>query len=275
MSMKGWNPFWDIETMRQAMDRWFDERLLSNPPNNGSQNQEVAIDVNETQNGYELTAAVPGVRAEDIEILINRDTLTLRGKGEQLEEGRQGTYVYRERYTGSFQRTIRLPGPINAEQVDAELDLGLLKITLLRLQEASQRRVQVRSGTSVGSTPNQNGATLSEQVLPTEILSEVKVASPNQNEATLSGQEGGGEVKGSSTIERLAVLNKLNHTEMDSLEHHVVSNDEYGFGILAHSYGWDQQTTIQVWSDMISRSGSNEVRRTFESLGGVQGSAAQ
>lgn len=145
MSMERWNPFREMDMMRQNMDRWFDDRWPGSPMS-GNQNLGVAIDLNETSTGYELTASMPGVRSEDIDISVNGDTITLRGKSEHNDERQQGNFIYRERRSGSFQRTIRLPESINAEQVEAELDHGVLKITLPRMQRTGNRKVQIRGG---------------------------------------------------------------------------------------------------------------------------------
>lgn len=165
MSMERWNPFRDMDMMRQSMDRWFDDRF----PERGSmssgmgQNLSIAVDLHETDNGYELMASLPGVRAEDIDITVNRDTITLRGKSESDEERKQGNYIYHERRSGSFHRTIRLPEAVNSEQIEAELDHGVLRVTLPRLQQTPNRRVQVRSGLignqSIGT--GQTGAMMS------------------------------------------------------------------------------------------------------------------
>lgn len=153
MSMERWNPFRDMDVMRQAMDRWFDDRLGNYFTGSGSSNQvaSVAVDVHETENGYELAASLPGVRPEDVDITINRDTVTLRGRSEQTTQRQQGNYIYRERHSGTFQRTIRLPEPINADQTEATLENGVLRLTLPRLQQTPNRRVQVRTGSNSGS----------------------------------------------------------------------------------------------------------------------------
>lgn len=145
MSMERWNPFRDMDMMRQAMDRWFDDRM---PERGffGNQSMNVPVDLHETDNGYELIASVPGLHADDLDITVNRDTVTIRGKVDQNDERKQGNYIYRERRSGSFHRVVRLPEMVDAEQVEANLEHGELRITLPRLQQQPNRRVQVRPG---------------------------------------------------------------------------------------------------------------------------------
>lgn len=303
MSMERWNPFRDMDTMRQAMDRWFDDRWPGSMLSNMGQGTNVAVDVNETDNGYELTANIPGMRPEDIDITVNRDTVTLRGTSQQNTERKEGNYIYRERHSGSFHRTIRLPEPVNADQVEAELDHGVLRVTLPRLQQTPNRRVQVRPGTGSSQQMNvQSGqtSTMSGQSRMSGMGSPggsattgVTGTGPN---LSATGTTGGGAMHsspnyptGSSStgtgstgtgssgmresgtaggaMPRPSVLNTLGSTQMESLEQHIQSNDEQGFRRLAGSYGWDQGTVDQVWRYMSRHATPQEARRAFEGQG--------
>jgi len=146
MSMERWNPFRDFDNMRQAMDRWMDERLAGNRP--GSEKAiplSVALDIHETPTGYELEASLPGVKPEDVDIQVDREILTLRGKSVTDEEKQAGrNFIYRERRAGSFFRTVRLPEAVDPEKVEATLEHGVLRVQLPKLNQSGQRRVQVR-----------------------------------------------------------------------------------------------------------------------------------
>jgi HSP20 family protein len=146
MSMERWNPFRDFDNMRQAMDRWMDERLAGNRQSPAQANPlSVALDIHETQAGYELEASLPGVKPEDLDIQIDRETLTLRGKSAADEEKQAGrNFIYRERRSGSFFRTVRLPEAVDPEKVEATLENGVLRVQLPKLNQTGQRRVQVR-----------------------------------------------------------------------------------------------------------------------------------
>jgi len=146
MSMERRNPFRDFDNIRQAMDRWMDERLAVNRP--GSEQASplsVALDLRETQAGYELEASLPGVKPEDVDIQVDGETLTLRGKSAADEEKQAGrNFIYRERRSGSFFRMVRLPEAVDPEKVEATLEQGVLRVQLPKLNQAGQRRVQVR-----------------------------------------------------------------------------------------------------------------------------------
>jgi len=274
MSMDRWNPFREIESMRQAMDRWMDERGFNNLGSSSSnQNLSLAVDVHETENGYELTASLPGVKPEDVEISVNKDVVTIRGRTEQNEERQQGNYIYRERHAGTFQRSVRLPDQVNSEQVDASLENGVLKVTLPRLQQSTQRRIQVKSGANTGS--QQIGAgTNSSARASSNTSSQSPSQTNNASNSTAYGDAAtyAGTAKSSPenkqgqtmTTERPAVLNNLSSTQMDELERPASANDRQGFGYRADSYGWDQQTTDQVWNYLTRRVSKDEVDRAFE-----------
>lgn len=144
MSMDRWNPFRDFDNMRQAMDRWMDDRLPGRPDQTNTLS--VALDLHETATGYELEASMPGIKPEDIDIQVDRDKVTLRGQSTATEEKNDRNYIYRERRSGSFYRVVRLPEAVDAEKVEATLDHGILRVQLPKLSQSSQRRIQVRSG---------------------------------------------------------------------------------------------------------------------------------
>lgn len=274
MSMERWNPFREIESMRQAMDRWMDERGLNNiglPSSTSNQNLSLAVDVHETENGYELTASLPGVKPEDVDISVNRDVVTIRGRTEQNEERQQGNYIYRERHAGSFQRSVRLPDQVNSEQVEASLENGVLKVTLPRLQQASQRRIQVKSGANTGSQQIGTGTTVNptsqnqasqanNQANSTSYGDAATYAGTGTAPTTTQKREGQ-----TVTTERPEILNDLSSTQMDELERHARENDRQGFDNRADSYGWDRQTTEQIWNYLTRRVSKSEVDRAFES----------
>ncbi len=156
MSMERWNPFRDFDNLRQAMDRWMDERLAANRLYSAQVNPlSVALDIRETPTGYELEASLPGIKPEDLDIQVDRETVTLRGKSASAKENQTGShYIYRERRAGTFFRTVRLPEAVDLEKVEATLEHGILRVQLPKLGQAGQRRVAVRS------IPNQAGNSL-------------------------------------------------------------------------------------------------------------------
>lgn len=102
-----------------------------------------SIDISDTEDALVVTAEVPGVDAEDLDISVSGDMLTLSGqKKEQREERREGFY-HSERRFGSFRRTVTLPVPVNREEITAECRDGVLRIRLPKSEGATPKRIPV------------------------------------------------------------------------------------------------------------------------------------
>ena len=89
-------------------------------------------------------AEVPGMKLEDLEILVEGEELTIKGKF-AANENKESGYLRRERVVGEFSRTISLPRPINSDRVEATLKDGVLTIKLPKAEEAKARKIAVRS----------------------------------------------------------------------------------------------------------------------------------
>lgn len=96
----------------------------------------------ETEDGFELEAEVPGYSSEDLEISLEEDTLCVRGKIQEKEE-RKGRYQRRERFQTSFERQLRLPGAVDADAVQAELENGVLRLMLPKVRVAKPRKIAI------------------------------------------------------------------------------------------------------------------------------------
>jgi HSP20 family protein len=104
-----------------------------------------AINVWTNEDGVVVTAEIPGVSPDDIEISVVGDTLTLTGQRAQDELGEDGVYHRRERRYGRFNRSVRLPFPTQPDQVEAVFDKGVLSVTLPRLEADKPRKITVRA----------------------------------------------------------------------------------------------------------------------------------
>jgi HSP20 family protein len=109
------------------------------------------VDVRETADGFVITASIPGVRPENVEISILGDTLRISGEQkEEIErregEGEQGRWLIRERRSGAFQRTISLPSQVKADAAVADFRDGILTIALPKADAAKPRTIPVRAG---------------------------------------------------------------------------------------------------------------------------------
>jgi HSP20 family protein len=105
-----------------------------------------AMNVWTNEEGVVVTAELPGMNPEDIDISVQDDTLTLRGNRapDEMEEG--ATYHRRERACGSCSRTLRLPFQVEASAVEATFKNGILSLTLPRAEADKPRKIAIKAG---------------------------------------------------------------------------------------------------------------------------------
>ncbi len=145
--MSRWNPLGEMVSLRQAMDRLFEDSFVSPVGRSGEGAQLApAIDVHETQDAVVVTASLPGVRPEDVEITMTGQTLTLRGEFKADESVDRGQYLYQERRYGTFHRQIQLPVRIQSDRAEASFENGVLTLHIPKAEEVKPRQIQIRPG---------------------------------------------------------------------------------------------------------------------------------
>ena len=103
--------------------------------------QTLGINIQEQDDAYVLSALVPGLKAEDLNIQVLEDVVRIEGEYKADEND----YVVRELPSGSFTRTLRLPSAIDAEQVDAQIADGVLTLTLPKAESARPKKISIKS----------------------------------------------------------------------------------------------------------------------------------
>lgn len=106
-----------------------------------------AVDVSENDKAYHLSAEVPGMDSDGIDITVNGDTLTIRGEKRQKNEEKGESFYMCERSFGTFQRSFSLPSGVDREKISSELRNGVLTVTLPKTNQArqQQKKIQVKS----------------------------------------------------------------------------------------------------------------------------------
>lgn len=136
------NPWAEFERIRQGLDelsRSYGEKGKAQ----GRANVFPPLNIYEEPDRLVLTAELPGVKAEDLDLSIEGDTLTLQGKREHRQDEPGISYHRREIESGSFSRAIALPVKVDAERVAAKLNNGVLIISLMKASEVTPRQIKV------------------------------------------------------------------------------------------------------------------------------------
>lgn len=146
-----------FSVLQREVNRVFDEVFRTAPARVGLGGFAPDLDVHETGQGLELTAELPGMDEDDIELRLEGDLLTLSGEKRDQREKAEGGRHMSERSFGRFQRSFRLPFAPDAGQVQARFDKGVLHVMLPRpVQAQGSGRIPIQGGapTSVGASPH-------------------------------------------------------------------------------------------------------------------------
>jgi len=135
-------------TLREAMDRLFDDaftRPFSIMRDGGSNWSSPAIDMYQTDNEVVVKAALPGIKSDEVQINVTGDILTLRGETKQEEEKKDKSWHLREQRWGAFERSVRLPTTVVADQAKADFDNGILTVTLPKSEKVKPKTITVKA----------------------------------------------------------------------------------------------------------------------------------
>jgi HSP20 family protein len=179
MAVNRWGPVSDVMSLRDAMERLFQESFVRAGHALASASGEpILLDVADAGDHYLIRASLPGVSPDDVQLSVQGETLTIRGerKPEKIEEAR---WLLRERRPGTVERTLTLPSPVNVDAAHASYENGVLNLTLPKAGEAQPRRIPVGgAGQSLRSTTSGQNMGLSPS--PTApITSAAPAAGPN------------------------------------------------------------------------------------------------
>jgi len=103
-----------------------------------------AMDLGETDSEFHLHVEVPGMNPDDIDISLTGNTLTIRGSRRDRREDKGKAWHRVEQRSGSFQRTVTLPGGVDADKIRAAYDQGILEITLPKCADIQAKKISVK-----------------------------------------------------------------------------------------------------------------------------------
>jgi len=133
-----------VSQMRSDWDRLFD-RILDDVWSPTGLSQGMPLDVFESDEEIQVRAEVPGMNPEDLDISVAGDVLTLSGQKVDEEAPQGGSRYYSERQFGTYQRSVKLPCPVDLDRVSAEHRRGVVTISLQKAEAVRPRRIAVKS----------------------------------------------------------------------------------------------------------------------------------
>ena len=139
-----WEPVREMMTLREAMDRLFDD-AFTRPLSLRDSGSAPAIDMFQTDDEIVVKVALPGFKADEVQINVTRDLLTLRGEMKHEEEKKDRAWHIREHRYGQFERSIPLPTQVIADRAKAEFENGILTITLPKAEEVKPKTITVKA----------------------------------------------------------------------------------------------------------------------------------
>jgi HSP20 family protein len=151
-TMTRWDPFQDLRNAQDEMAQM--SPMLAHALGLHTQPQgsatatawAPALDISERKDAYLVTVELPGVEPDDLEITLEDGLLTIQGERHFAHDSSEQQFHRVERRYGAFRRAITLPAQVQAEQIEASVDNGVLQIVVPKMEEATPKRIKVRPG---------------------------------------------------------------------------------------------------------------------------------
>jgi HSP20 family protein len=153
-TMMRWDPFQDLRSAQDEMTQM--SPMLAHALGLHARQQgndramttawAPALDISERKDAYLVTVELPGVEPDDFQITMEDGLLTIQGERQFTQESSEQQFHRVERRYGAFRRAITLPAQVQADQIEASFDNGVLEIVVPKAEEAKPKRIQVRPG---------------------------------------------------------------------------------------------------------------------------------
>jgi HSP20 family protein len=152
-----WDPFEDLRSAQDELNQSQMNSLFAHALGLHGQRQSAAVgdsspawapalDISERKDAYLVTVELPGVKLDDLQITVEDTLLTIQGERHVPNDASEQQFHRVERRYGAFRRSITLPAQVQAEQIEASFENGVLQIVVPKAEEAKPKRIQVRPG---------------------------------------------------------------------------------------------------------------------------------
>ena len=146
MSLTQWDPFRELLSLQERMNRLFDQTFSRSRSQAGEFDGGTwspAVDLYESQDNLILKAELPGVEQSEIELRVDSNRISLRGERRLKEAVNQEHFHRMERAFGPFSRSFTLPTPVDAENVKAEFKNGILMVVLPKRVDKDSKHIPI------------------------------------------------------------------------------------------------------------------------------------
>jgi HSP20 family protein len=136
-----WNPLRELQDMNTLVDRFFDEPVFRSRFDR-EHTWRMPLDAYMTDDAIIITAELPGILADDVNITLENGVLTISGKLNPRQEDHE--YFLRERFAGRFERMLSVGTPVDIAKAEAVFDNGILTLTLPKAEEVKPRTIAIK-----------------------------------------------------------------------------------------------------------------------------------
>lgn len=144
--LRVWDPWRDFGSLQERINKMFDDTIRST----GAGDEELAtgawspaVDIHETEDSFVVSADLPGLKKDDIQINVEDNTLTIKGEKKFEEKVPRDKYIRVERNYGTFVRSFSLPQNVDSAKIKATFKDGILDLTLPKREESKPKKIAV------------------------------------------------------------------------------------------------------------------------------------
>ena len=145
MLLQRWDPFNELRQMQDTMNRLW-RGFTPSTFDHEMESWSVPLDVVQEGDNIIVQASLPGVNPEDVQVTIEENVLTIKGQTKMEYERKEGSYLMRERRTGSFHRSLRLPDTADTAKAEPYYEHGVLTVTIPKAEAKKAKQLTINVG---------------------------------------------------------------------------------------------------------------------------------
>jgi HSP20 family protein len=146
MSVLRWDPFQDLLSLQDEMNRVFDRAVGQTTRGQATRSWAPALDIAERKDAYLVTVELPGVNPDDIDVTLENNLLSIQGERRQAQDSADEQFHRVERAYGTFRRSVSLPSTVRADAIQASYENGVLQLLVPKAEEAKPRKIAISAG---------------------------------------------------------------------------------------------------------------------------------